>query len=259
MRDAINTFWHTIAKAVQKRVTYSEQEQLDARNQANIIRSQIVDWKKEGAIPIGMGQNCCTSWYMKQSENKFASYPFDWIVTSPEIIIDILDDDFERLLDRELIISKTYRAGHRYYHDIIFGHRNPALSADDHAYFQRCVSRWKELMEQQPPVVYVTIVLNEVDKRKDVLNGFNGRMKAPRDQKLADFTEMMERLKAVNPNAQFLFIEQYTESDFELTTTYQSEDVMWLRFSVKGSNTGVQYLNALDDELATTIFKGLNA
>lgn len=240
MRDAINTFWHTIAKTVQKRVTYSEQEQSDARKSAESVRNQIANWKAEGATPIGMGQNCCTSWYMKQSENKFASYPFDWIVTSPEIIIDILDDDFNRLLDRSQIISKTYRAGHSYYHDIMFGHRNPALSNDDHAYFLRCVERWKNLMKDQPPVVFVTIVLNEVDKRKDVLNGFNGNMKPPRDQKLADFTDMISRLKRVDPNAQFLFIEQYTESDFELKIEHQTENILWLKFSVKGSNTGVQ-------------------
>ena len=28
--------------------------------------------------------------------------------------------------------------------------------------------------------------------------------------------------------------------------------------ALKGSNTGVQYLNELDDELTTTIFRGLN-
>jgi hypothetical protein len=258
MRDAINTFWHTVAKAVQKHVSYSKQEKAQARARVEEVRNQISEWKIAGATPIGMGQNCCTSWYMKQSKNKFASYPFDWIVTSPEIIIDILDDDFNRLLDREQIISKTYRAGHSYYHDIMFGHRNPALSKDDHAYFLRCVKRWKELMKENPPVVYVTIVLNEVDKRKDVLNGFNGKMKAPRDQQLSDFTEMMERLNQVNPNAQFLFIEQYTESDFELNIKHRSDEIMWIRFSVKGSNTGVQYLNEFDDILMTTIFRGLN-
>jgi hypothetical protein len=114
-------------------------------------------------------------------------------------------------------------------------------------------------MKENPPVVYVTIVLNEVDKRKDVLNGFNGKMKAPRDQRLSDFSVLMERLKQVNPNAQFLFIDQYTESEFKLEIQHQTDEVMWLRFSVKGSNTGVQYLNELDDELMTTIFKGLNA
>lgn len=258
MRDAINTFWHTVAKAVQKRVSYSEKETAVARAKTDEVRNQISDWKVDGAIPIGMGQNCCTSWYMKTSENKLASYPFDWIVTSPEIIIDILDDDFNRLLDRDQIISKTYRAGHSYYHDIMFGHRNPALSKDDHAYFMRCVQRWKDLMEDQPPLVYVTIVLNEVEKRKDVLTGFNGQMTAPRNQKLSDFTEMMERLRQVNTNAQFLFIEQYTEADFELNIEHQTEDVLWLKFSVKGSNTGVQYLNELDDELTTSLFRGLN-
>jgi hypothetical protein len=258
MRDAINTFWHTVAKAVQKRVPYSEEEKVEARTKAEEIRKQIADWKVEGATPIGMGQNCCTSWYLKQSENKLASYPFDWIVTSPEIIIDILDDDFNRMLDRNQIISKAYRAGHKYYHDILFGHRNPALSKDDYEYFQRCVQRWKVLMNQNPPIVFVTIVLNEVEKRKAVLNGFNGKMKAPRNQKLGDFTEMMERLNQVNPNAQFLFIEQYSASEFELDIRHQTPEVLWLRFSVKGSNTGVQYLNALDDELTTTIFKGLN-
>ena len=258
MKDFVNTIWHAVARKVQKRVRYSEAEQTDARISAEETRKAIAEWKHPNSVSIGMGQNCCTAWYLKVSENKFASYPFDWIVTSPEIVIDILDDDFNRLLDREQIISKTYRAGHKYYHDILFGHRNPALSKDDYAYFKRCVKRWKALMAAHPPVVYVTVVLNEVDKRKDVLGGFNGSIPPPGNQSLSNFEEMMERLKQVNPNAQFLFIEQYTESNFELSITHQSADVLWIKSSMKGSNTGVQYLHELDNELMTHLFKGLN-
>lgn len=258
MKDLVNTIWHAVARKVQKRVSYSEQEKQDARTKARKVKSAIAGWKKPSATPIGMGQNCCTAWYLKISDNKKASYAFDWVVTSPELIIDVLDDDFNRFLDKRQIISKTYRAGHKYYHDIMFGHRNPALSKEDHEYFKRCVNRWKMLMEAQKPVVFVTMVLNEVNKRKDVLNGFNGQISAPRNQTLESFSEVIPRLKQENPNVQFLFIEQYTESDFELEITHQTNEIMWIKSSVKGSNTGVQYLNELDNEIITTIFRGLN-
>lgn len=258
MKDLVNTIWHKVARKVQKRVSYSEQEKQGARAKAEEVRTVISNWKQLDSTAIGMGQNCCTAWYLKVSDNKKASYAFDWVVTSPEIIIDVLDDDFRRFLDRSQIISKTYRAGHKYYHDIMFGHRNPALSKEDYAYFQRCVKRWKELMEAKKPIVFVTMVLNEIEKRKDVLNGFNGNIPAPRNQSLKDFETVIARLKQENSNCQFLFIEQYTEADFELEINHQSAETLWIKSSVKGSNTGVQYLNELDNEIITTVFRGLN-
>lgn len=68
---------------------------------------------------------------------------------------------------------------------------------------------------------------------------------------------MMSRISAIKPKCKFLFIEQYTEEPFELITQVKTENAFWLKFSAIDKNTGVQYLNTVDDEVMKTILKGL--
>lgn len=226
--------------------------------EAKKVSSEIRDWVGDAEREkVGLGQNCNASWYLKATDNKRASYPFDWIFTTPEFILDMLGDDFEKLLDRKQLIRHGMDAGHEYYHEWLFGHRNPATSDGDYAFLERCVDRWNKLMHAQKPVIFLTVVLNESGKRKRWKEGFTKNFKMPTDQSLSDFNGVIEKILSLNPKSKFLFIEQYTEEPFELSILEKTESVLWLKFCAIGSNTGVQYLNAVDDEVMKSILKDL--
>lgn len=255
MRNLLNTAWHFLAEKLEKDVNISKEELKVIADKTEAISSELKDWVGEGEHElISIGQNCNTSWYIKDTGQKIASYPFDWIFTSADILVDILNDDFQKLLDSKLIIPKGFRAGHKVYHSFQYGHRNPATSKSDLDYYHRCIDRWHQMMEEKRPVVFVYTVLNEGDKRPDYTNGFDQEIAHPGIQKLEHFSDLIALIKTKNPNAKLLFVEQYTEQNFNLEIQEKSDDVCWLRFDSLGSNTGVKYPNPIDDQVMKSVY-----
>ena len=259
MKSILNKGIHEILKLAHAPVSCSDADKTAYLNRATEVQQELIKWLGASDYEkVSLGQNCNASWYLKATENKRASYPFDWLFTTPEIIEHMLSDDFQTFLDKNQLISRGLDAGHEYYHSWLFGHRNPASSRSDHDFFKRCVARWNELMQAQKPVLFVTVVLNEFDKRKRWREGFSKQFEMPKEQKLEDFKALMQQISALNQNSKFLFIEQYTQEPFELSVIEKNEDAFWLKFCSIDKNTGVQYLNDVDDEVIKTILKGLN-
>lgn len=258
MKSLLNKGIHQLWKLVHKQVVCSDVEKLAFLERAKEVKSEISDWcgttEHEN---IGLGQNCNASWYLKSTGIKRASYPFDWVFATPAIIMDILNDDFKAFLDKDQLIPHGMDAGHKRYHETMFGHRNPASSASDLQFLERCVARWKQLMHDRKPVVFITVVLNEFEKRKRWQDGFTKGFAMPKNQVLSDFEGMMQQIKDLNPNAKFLFIEQYTEKPFELSITEKSGSVLWIKFCSIDKNTGVQYINEVDDSVMKVLYEGL--
>jgi hypothetical protein len=259
MWSFINNRIHDLLRLKHKPVPCSDDDKTVYLKRAVEVQHEIKTWLKQTDYEkVGLGQNCNSSWYLKTTKNKRASYPFDWIFTTPEIIEDVLSDDFEAFLDKSQLIPQGLDAGHERYHDWLFGHRNPASSRSDYEFFGRCVERWTELIESQKPVVFVTVVLNESYKRKRWEEGFSKQFNMPTKQKLEGFQSMMNQISEINPNCKFLFIEQHTEKPFELSVTEKNEQAFWLKFNAIDKNTGVQYLHSVDDEVMKTILLGLS-
>lgn len=245
-------------KLAHKPVSCSDSERASYLLRAEALQQEIREWLgSEEREAIGLGQNCNASWYLKDTENKRASYPFDWLFTTPEIVLDMLGDDFEQFLNREQYIPHGLDAGHERYHETFFGHRNPANSSSDREFLKRCVVRWNDLMQAQKRVVFLTVILNESEKRKRWKEGFTKDFQMPFDQSLKDYKPVIEKIRSVNPNCRFLFIEQYTEEPFELSVIEKTEHAFWLKFCAIDKNTGVQYLHEVDDIVIKTIVNGL--
>ena len=260
MKSILNKAAHDLMKLAHKPVSCSDSDQELYIQQAEALQLEISEWiGSEERECVGLGQNCNSSWYLKATGNKSASYPFDWLFTTPEIVLDMLGNDFEAFLDRSQYIPHGLDAGHERYHETLFGHRNPASSKSDHEFFNRSVARWHSLMEAKKSVVFVTVILNESDKRKRWKEGFTKQFQMPRDQKLSDYQPVIEKIRLVNPNCKFLFIEQYTEEPFALSVIEKTQQTFWLKFFAIDKNTGVQYLHEVDDAVMKTIINGLKS
>jgi hypothetical protein len=258
MKSILNKGIHEVLRMTHRSVSVTDSERKSYIARAFEIQNEIKSWVgKTNYEKIGLGQNCNASWYLKTTENKLASYPFDWVFTTPELIEDILSDNFKSFLDRTQHIPHGIDAGHERYHEWLFGHRNPANSITDYEFLKRCVDRWNELIESKKPIVFVTVVLNEFEKRKRWKEGFTKQFHMPKEQTLEDFKALMDKIHLLLPNSKFLFIEQYTEQPFNLSVTDKKEQSFWLKFSAIDKNTGVQYLNSVDDEIMKIIYAGL--
>lgn len=119
---------------------------------------------------ISLGSVCFTSWMCKELQLKKFSCPFDWIFSEHNelgpyfIITDCIKDNFECFLDQSQYkdnIENVRSASHTKYGNI-FLHHDPR-TAEDHNYFKRCVSRFKNVCKSEENVS-ILFVLTFVNK-----------------------------------------------------------------------------------------------
>lgn len=99
------------------------------------------------------------------------SCPFDWIISSPEMVADCIDSDFAMFLRKDQLFHTVDREGeychHRAYGKNTFHHHCPLKNADHMAYFERCVGRWRRLRQEiaagRANVLYVHVRIGTAD------------------------------------------------------------------------------------------------
>lgn len=214
------------------------------------IKNEISEWKGQQKYTlVSLGQNCNSSWYLKETGNKEASYPFDWIFSSQKIVVDAISDRFESFIDKRNIISLGEKAGNKLYHSSLFNHRNPVKSEEDYSYYKRVIERFLDIIDRGEPTVFVITVVNEYEKRKEWYNGFVDSMMPSFPQSLESFSEVITLIKSINKNVKFIFIEQFTECDLKLDISIKTNDILWIKFYSGHKNTGVHYLDTVDDTI----------
>ncbi len=207
---------------------------------------------------VSLGQNCNSSWYLKETGNKEASYPFDWIFSSQKIVVDAINDRFESFIDKRNIISLGEKAGNKSYHSSLFNHRNPVKSEEDYSYYKRVIERFLDIIDRGEPTVFVITVVNEYEKRKEWYNSFVDSMMPSFPQSLESFSELITLIKSINKNVKFIFIEQFTECDLKLDISIKTNDILWIKFYSGHKNTGVHYLDTVDDTIMKIVYSGLS-
>lgn len=105
---------------------------------------------------------------------KVESYPFDWIFSNPQHVVDIMKDDFKLFLDRTLYTPTTARTcGHKIYGANMFNHRNPLGIEEDYKYYTRCVERFRRLQSKDNTLFILSFVNKKESEfdtvKKDVL------------------------------------------------------------------------------------------
>ena len=100
---------------------------------ASRINLEIKKWLKgHDREKKSLSQNCNVAFYLKETNCKNASYPFDWIFPSGKIVLHAIKDDFNIFIDDNLIINVSdNRAGHEFYHSYLFNHKK-SLKKDDY-------------------------------------------------------------------------------------------------------------------------------
>ena len=116
-----------------------------------------------------LGCQCSTASWIKQKNMKKCSYPFDWIYSNPKMILDCINDDFVKFLDRSLHIPSKHKkkkniSGHKIYGGCIFNHHY-ILEDEQYEYFVRCVNRFRELTKINDNKLFIISFIN---KKKDI-------------------------------------------------------------------------------------------
>ena len=119
---------------------------------------------------ISLGTHCYTSYLLKGAGLKKYSCPFDWIFSSPGMVGHVINDDFNKFIDRKYFIStQTVRTQgskfefkpviHDYYRSEfkitnVFNHHNPQLTSD-YNYFVRSIERFRKMLFSNENVMFI--------------------------------------------------------------------------------------------------------
>lgn len=240
-----------------------EKEYLEsAHHIAAHVKQSINKDENSDKIVISLGENCNSAWYIKAVGLKKASYPFDWIYSSPEIVLHCLQDDFKTYLEKSYIFNTRSgnSAGHKFYHSSLFNHKNPLKTEDDFQYYKRCVERFKKVFDSTSEIIFVITVITETEKRSGAgwAKGFDRNFKLPVNLNVDSLMEFMNTIKIRHSNAKFLFIEQITEQNPSIEIINKKQDnYVWIKHTSFQRNTGVFYKHKTDDAVAKILYSVL--
>jgi len=97
-------------------------------------------------IYLSLGPNCHSSGIIKLLNLKKRSYPFDWLISDLDIVIDCLLDNFNKFINKESYYKKDNDLiiYHKCYTKLKFVHKDPTKEID-YLYTLRCIERFNNL------------------------------------------------------------------------------------------------------------------
>lgn len=196
---------------------------------------------------ISLGTDCYASFALKLAGWKRASYPFDWILSSPAMIVDVLRDDFARFLDpayhRRIPIEQRRSpnercAEHLFYRDrygvdAVFMHRDITDPAH-RAYHCRAVERFRSVMAaNETKLLFMTNI-------------------AARHATIENFTNLCQIIDARYRNAKLLAVnvERATDDNVALVGGRMECRIghhELVRYQASSGLNGTTFVNWLDD------------
>lgn len=132
----------------------------------------------EFIIPIG--KDCKIGKFLKTHDLKKTSYPFDWLYTETDqnVIIDMLEDDFENFLKKEYHYKISDKvSGHKLYekNESMIRHHN-ILDEKSYLYYKRCVERFLEVVNLENNKLYI-LDIDDVNHIKKIIEYLKKRSK----------------------------------------------------------------------------------
>tara|TARA_Y100000992_G_C21247021_1_gene483854 strand:- start:298 stop:963 length:666 start_codon:yes stop_codon:yes gene_type:complete len=196
-----------------------------------------------------LGTLCHSSWYLKENKLKLCSYPFDWIISSPDSIIDCLNDDFSKFLDKSYYIKKRKSyCTHSYYstkkfQNTRFIHHNPLENEKDYKYYERCVNRFRNLLKlKESKLFMVTLFRKSCIICGKVHNvNYNDKIKEK-------IFELNDTLKKYTSNFILLVIINYPNKEMNNFNFLEFENVHFLELYTLSKSNGKKFINDIDNE-----------
>ena len=120
----------------------------DMLNSDSHIRASEFSEKRKILVPIG--DFCVGARFVQSAGGRRHALPFDWVFANPEIVQQIIGDNFSAFLDQEYLQSQypERRCGHSLYGVNLFNHHDPSREPDRSSFWRR-VMRLRGLLSSQ--------------------------------------------------------------------------------------------------------------
>ena len=202
----------------------------------------LIEEKIEINHACSIGISCHSAFLLKRNNLKKCSYPFDWIYSNLEVVIDSLNDNFKKFLDKDNFIDhssgNTLQCGHKLYSPVMFNHSNPR-DESVYQYYERCITRFNNLLNKKDKKLFIMVIINvDYNDIENSLKNFN------------------ENLKIRTNNYRILCINNKCnqfENDYKIEQIDNNIDLMQLY--TKSKSTGVEFTDENDNIYLDTILQ----
>lgn len=199
-----------------------------------------------------LGEMCHAATLLKMNGLKHASFPFDWIFSSAEMVKHCIQDDFKTFLSKSEYttnLSDPAICEHEFYstliqnhqnvsgrEKVVFNHHNPLEKEEDYQYFVRCVNRFKELLTSPEEKTFIMF-----QKGEDLTNGI---LKA---------FDLIEFLNNYTTNFTLLVI-HYSAQGQQYHQLVKGQNLKFLNIRLTSKSLGVGFENKEDDHYLNKLF-----
>jgi hypothetical protein len=204
-------------------------------------------------IYCSLGEHCHAATLLKMNGLKLASYPFDWIFSSDQMLKHCIEDNFRTFLDKSEYntnIAEPYICEHEFYstmvenhqdvegkEKVIFNHHNPLTSDQDYGYFERCVTRFRELLASDEEKTFVMFQRGS----EDITNG------------VIKSLMLTKFLKDYTTNFTLLVIHHVIGNN-QSYQLIKGENLKFINLKTLSKTLGIGFENTTDDQYLNNIF-----
>jgi len=188
-----------------------------------------------------LGTLCHSSYFIKQSNLKMASYPFDWIYSNINIIIDCIENNFEKFLDKKYYknVKNSSACSHLKYKKSMFNHYNPLIN-EYYEYYIRCVNRFRELLLNTNNKLFLIININQNNNNNienDTLNIY----------------KLDEILNKHTTNYKIIYINHFSNRKPRYEIKNLNNNIDLINLSTKSKSDGIKFINDTDNKFLQKI------
>ena len=188
-----------------------------------------------------LGELCKSSQILKRNMNKTCSFPFDWIFSNSNVIIDCLEDNFNIFLDKSYYINiSESQCGHSKYIFNMFNHHNPLINQDHYNYFIRCVSRFKILLKKPEHKLFIMTFVN-----LDIVN----------ENKKNELIDFNNKFSKYTSNYTLLVIFHIINKQKKCHTFTYNDNIHFLELNTLSKSSGSRFTNENDNIYLDNVIK----
>jgi hypothetical protein len=185
---------------------------------------------------------------------KNVSFPFDWTFTDEKIVIDTLNDNFNKFMDKSYYCDVQHKfseksCGHSYYHEDFFFHKNPRNS-DDYSYYQRCIDRFRDMLRDSREKLFVMMFTPSLTQHPlDVYNLFKNNFN--KEDIIANLKfkgiNLNNTLMNITNNYKLLIVMNFGNNDKQSFEMEHHGNIHYLTLNTLSESTGVTFKNNIDN------------
>ena len=199
------------------------------------------------------GSLCHPARMLQRIHVKNVSYPFDWMFTDENVIIDILNDDFTKFMDKSYYgdVKNKFSertCGHSLYHEDFFFHKNPR-NEDDYLYYQRCINRFKGMLRDPGEKLFIMMYAPGSTKHPtDVYKLFNEEYHTEtilNNLRLRGENLNNTLMKFTN-NYKLLIVMNFGNNEKQSFQMVHHGNIHYLTLNTLSESTGVTFKNNMD-------------